>query len=832
MMRSRSPSVVLLRPRSRSPSLSSLTPTGRMIERRLFYRAQGKARQHWKEVFASFVLIACCVMVVTFIIAWHRKMSASHKPYRGSGQRGPFGLPAPTPTETAPNTAEEVYRPTYLAAPEIMPAKERIIALPVTEVPPTTVTADGPETAAAQGIHSSEVPLLPLTNTRGECSTPLCENLKDWFHKTVAIQADPCKERNTFVCDPSASFPGFNIPFAKRTAMARARGGDGVTKKQQRVSSGGGGEEELLKSCLEYADNPHEGLEDIAAFMSHFKLGFNRIADDPKEDPLERMMELSLDYGIDSPVSFSRKYNVTGEASAPFVFEVALNHEVKEFFTAIEPLDEEDTEDFYQLLLSRYALLNDSDVMKQIIESDGEISDFVNKTADSGRPVRMSIRDLANSTAITKERWRRLLVRFGRSETAVYEHVSADEQAVAFVAYLSQPGERLGMRRVLAWHVLRYLIGPKADFLSELNRTRSAGENPDDDIFTPAPEDKCNGLVAKVSGVPYRALDLLEGVEAVPTETIAHVARFMAEFQDAVASAFKGPAYTAGDATAVGNVSTAAVASPMTHVALFPGWTDDRAQHGNIFTALGGLNKSAVGATARSDTAGRSFLLEWLRRLRAWHALPPLVKALLPAMMSVVNVEQPAAFFRPPYYDTGAPPAYNFAALGQIIAQAMAHELVERRREDPAVADRWRRFWEHTDAVDADSIYCLRIGLDKNNTWRQTRLDESELADRASLDGALGSRIAYLAFLGTRREDSRQNGPTRELSGVELSSRQLFFVMHCALSCARRGGVTDGFGALPADQRCMVVYKARSRDVDKPCAQRGSTDIPNECRYI
>ncbi|XP_077490889.1 uncharacterized protein LOC144101621 [Amblyomma americanum] len=204
-------------------------------------------------------------------------------------------------------------------------------------------------------------------------------------------------------------------------------------------------------------------------------------------------------------------------------------------------------------------------------------------------------------------------------------------------------------------------------------------------------------------------------------------------------------------------------------------------------------------------------------------------------MTSVANVAQPAALFRPPYYDVTAPPAYNFAALGQncspaqVIAQVMTHEIVERCHEDPAVAERWRRFWEHTDTVDADSIYCLRAGHVKNDTWRQTRLTEGELADRATLEQAVSSMIAYLAFLGTRRQDfNRENGRMGQLPGVELSSTQLFFVLHCAL----RYGIGGGVLTLPADQLCMVVYNTRKQTTDKPCAQLGGREIPNECRFI
>ncbi|KAK8782751.1 hypothetical protein V5799_015906 [Amblyomma americanum] len=111
LLRSNSPRVLLVRSRSRSPSLETLTPAGRIAGQRLVRRYQAKARRHWKEIFASFVLIACCVMVVTFIIGWNRKLGSGKKPFKGSRQRGTFGLPEPTQAQNPENTEEQdVYK--------------------------------------------------------------------------------------------------------------------------------------------------------------------------------------------------------------------------------------------------------------------------------------------------------------------------------------------------------------------------------------------------------------------------------------------------------------------------------------------------------------------------------------------------------------------------------------------------------------------------------------------------------------------------------------------------------------------------------------------------
>ncbi|KAH7942693.1 hypothetical protein HPB51_028624 [Rhipicephalus microplus] len=606
-------------------------------------------------------------------------------------------------------------------------------------------------------------------------------------------------------------------------------GNDSATEHNHYGPVGADGDE-LMRSCAEYARKPQEGVQDVLSFLSRFNLDIRHMVDDPVEDPLKRMMELSLEYGVVAPVAFSRKYNVIGEASAPFVIDIALNPEVNEFIAASRTMGEEDIEGFYRTFLSHYALVGNSTIKEQLMDSDDEISEFVNDTYGSDQPVKLSIASLSNSTGIPQDHWKELLTLFGRSKHASYEHVTAEEQALAMVAYLSRPDQRLNNRLVLAWHVLRYLVSPKLDVLEALNRT-GAYENLDG-VAMLTQEDKCHRLVDNVIGVPYKALDMLEGENAVSIETISNVTRFMAEFQDAAAFVFRDGAKLQ-DVVASKAASAEGSTTPASrHVALFPESPAGSSEAEYLFRALGDTRTDTATSTEPDQAASApTFPKLWLRRLRAWHALPPLVQALLPAMVSVVNVDSLAAFFRPPYYDVRALPAYNFAALGQIIAQAMAHELIKRRSDDPAVGERWRRFWDEDDQVTGSSVYCLYAGYSENDTRRQSRLEESDLPKEARLDELLGSRIAYLAFQRARHSNASDGGYAQTLPGVRLSSKQLFLVMHCALSCAMGAGHSPAV-VIPPDRRCMVMYKARKRFIDTPCGKGPGERVPNECRYL
>ncbi|XP_072140227.1 uncharacterized protein [Dermacentor andersoni] len=174
----------------------------------------------------------------------------------------------------------------------------------------------GGETYAAPRLATTE-------GGEAKCNTPLCRHMKDWFDATVGSQADPCKERNTFVCHASVAFPSFDLsppkPVATIDGNSGNRAGDATFREKRTTSEADG--LELMKSCLEYAWNPADGVQDVLSFLQLFNLDLRRMADDPAEDPLHRMMQLSFDYGVGVPVSFSRKYDVTAEAPALFAVE-------------------------------------------------------------------------------------------------------------------------------------------------------------------------------------------------------------------------------------------------------------------------------------------------------------------------------------------------------------------------------------------------------------------------------------------------------------------------------------------------------------------------------
>ncbi|XP_049523915.1 uncharacterized protein LOC125945707 [Dermacentor silvarum] len=535
-----------------------------------------------------------------------------------------------------------------------------------------------------------------------ECNTSVCRTLQQWFVSTVVSQADPCRKKNRFVCDASLSLPPFEPSIEKvpavtgkltstegTEAVANAMAVKSQSKKQPQDSN------ELFQSCFRYSMLRKEGVEDVLLFLSNFNLDFRHMVEDSNEHPLTRMMELSFDYGIDVPVSFTRMHNIAGDGPQAFVLQVNINQEVNEFFVALDGLDETEVKEFYELCLSHYALLNHTSFAEELIDADVER----------------------------------------------------------------------------------------------------------------------NG--------------------AVPVDTIAKVAIFMDQFQSAIAFVYNSSQQIVRFASPASSTTLAAAGTPSKEVALFPKLTSPNGAPGELFTAMEGAKKETGGPKEKEATeAGRSFPLLWLRHLRAWHALPPLVQALLPVMVSL-DKDRPASFFRLPYYDAAALPAYNFAGLGQVIARAFVHRNEEMLRHNPAMRERWNRFWGATGAINRGATYCLVTGRRQNDTSRRGTPNGTRTSEWVIRDQGPTLKLSYLAFLRSRRTNTGLTKPKERLAGIRLSREQLFLTMHCALSCSMGVGLDTTTRQMTTRQKCVVDYATTlKRFFDGPCTNATRTNSPHKCSYL
>ncbi|KAL1487416.1 hypothetical protein MTO96_030958, partial [Rhipicephalus appendiculatus] len=228
-----------------------------------------------------------------------------------------------------------------------------------------------------------------------------------------------------------------------------------------------------------------------------------------------------------------------------------------------------------------------------------------------------------------------------------------------------------------------------------------------------------------------------------------------------------------------------------------------------------------------------SFPLLWLRRLRAWHALPPLMQALLP-FMATLDKGQPSDFFRLPYYDDRALPAYNFAALGRVVARALLHYAEELRQNDPTMSERWQSFWGATGIITHGATYCLVASRKQNDTSRPETTNETRTPNWSLGDDNLALKLSYLAFLRSHGASTGATAkPGERLPGIRLSGEQLFLVMHCALSCSAGDGPDDTSREVATRQKCVVDYATTlKRFADGPCTNAPRVNSIDGCSYL
>ncbi|XP_075741777.1 uncharacterized protein LOC142792738 [Rhipicephalus microplus] len=881
------PSVLYIRGRSRSPSVISISSsTGPLEDRSVRRRIRASTRSKWYGVLASFVLIACILMVLIFVSRWSSWVQGQPKEFPPQRLVGPFGRA---------ETAAPLDRLTDDAGESIVRARAAV------EPAPTTMATDRTERYTGEYFAPA---VIAEEGTSAVCKTSACLSLRQWFVETVMSQADPCRKKNRFTCEASLSLPNFQrlteevsteAGSLSSTEEVEPIAGPSATKAQNKMRRTES-RNELFQSCVQYAVVSEEGVDDVLLLLSNFNLELLNMTEDSAEHPLARMMQLSLDYGIEVPVSFARKYNVSGEGAHAFELRIDVSREINDFFHALIGLGEADVMAFYEHVLSQYALLDNTSIAEELVNADDEVADITNRPANPYDTRSLDVTSLSEHTGVEAGLWKQLLNTYHtRTKTKELGNVTADERALALVAYMSRPGDRLGMRRLLAWHVLVYLLGPKVDLLRKLSGMQARQNTLDDEALKVLLKRKCERMMAKLDGIRYGALNIFEGDHSVSTETVANVGRFMAQFQSAMAFAFKGSKQDAKFASRAALTRLSSNSARIEDFALFPVGMSQSGTLSELFAAFGDVDKDNEDSEEEEETEfNSSFPLLWLRRLRAWHALPPLMQALLP-FMATLDKGQPSDFFRIPYYDDRALPAYNFASLGQargftygakrghgcfdsrlnalpaaagarrprapvfafikivavplsfhltvlpalaipgkVVARALLRHAEKLRRRDPATNERWQRFWGATGAITHGATYCLVNSRKQNDTPRLETANGTATPNGSFRAHGLALKLSYLAFLMSRGASTAVTTKLgQRLPGIRLSREQLFLVMHCALSCTAGGGPGSAFRQAAARQKCVVDYSTTlERFADGPCTNASRVDSLDKCSYV
>ncbi|KAK8760037.1 hypothetical protein V5799_028695 [Amblyomma americanum] len=208
-------------------------------------------------------------------------------------------------------------------------------------------------------------------------------------------------------------------------------------------------------------------------------------------------------------------------------------------------------------------------------------------------------------------------------------------EAMMVANVLLHPSRRFAMRKLVAWHLLRSLIGFKQHCSVAFNDARKH-------MGTETPQTICERLLAFTKRHEGIGFNLTEGPNAVPLARMAPVMQLMARVQrtNAAILNFVIRLPKTEEYTPFGNV-------------LFD--VPVKASSSWSSVLFGGLEALPVG-----------FVSDWLRRLRSWQGLPPLLRGHLVAMSKTMGgASEVIKYFAPPYYYDDGLEAYNYAVLGQ-----------------------------------------------------------------------------------------------------------------------------------------------------------------------
>ncbi|XP_075740212.1 uncharacterized protein LOC142786412 [Rhipicephalus microplus] len=593
----------------------------------------------------------------------------------------------------------------------------------------------------------------------------------------------------------------------------------------------------LYKSCLKYLSQRDDGVNSVQQFMAQFDLDLGSIGADWKGDLMYTMTQLSFDYGVHSLLAMDGTFSLVADPARPFIMRMEISSSASEFFARWQKVSEENWKPYYKACLEAYGLnVKDNEVeqlVADLIAQDMKIADAYQDVLSQVQQdwELVSIDVIAGKIHVSPDLWLAATQQYGRTDYDLRDGVNTTVAIMNVAsAALSSQDMRMTSRKVVAWHLLRSLMGQKvscsAAFKTALD---TGGEQP----ALGKPEDVCRDLLAFTKTIRGEAIDLLEGANAMPIARILDITRMMARLQQTAAAITRG---------LVGLRLISADGSEVASMT-FP-------------KSASAHSSKAPRFFAGVDTIPQDgFVSDWLRRLRAWQVLPPLFRAYLEVLAGTIKDTKAAGnLFEPPYYYDDGLTAYNYGVLGQLISREIAKYLKNKVTESEKEA--WREFWNHNDALDYKSVYCLlysnkthtgppgkhteqdenshsrrsAMSHDRNSSTTEKpkkhithhRIDET-LFDEKKASHIRASRIAYLTFQGL------PSAQRQVLPSLRLSPSQLFLIAHCAFSCtqdsrdnANRHGGTDA--------SCMVIF-VHSRGLARiPCG-KGQDQAFESCTY-
>ncbi|KAH6932070.1 hypothetical protein HPB50_002820 [Hyalomma asiaticum] len=733
--------------------------------------------------------------------------------YKRAGSRRPEETTFQSPTSVSTkltDTATSV----PASATVMTPTTSRAQAVPITTAPVVEATTTPLKTPKIVPTNATTTTPVEMTPKSYECATRDCKAITTALVRMLRRQADPCRFYNTYACD--ASEVDFTLP--QPSAQVAQIGPPNASWEGEISDKSAGTASALPKTtygalkdlCLAYGDDDDADVGDALAFMSVLKLNLTGMRDNSDEDPLYRAMQLSLEFGVHSLLTFHRVFEYVVDASEPFRLEISVSKSVRDLAADWVQVNRDVWPKFFEYCLSFCGLHVGSPLSKslrdELISLDAEVVDILSsrmdpatKEAYSESPSSFTFHELAAYTdnMVSADRWRQLLAEHGRAEFFVHESVLAYPRALRLAGLLSDPRRRLAMRRLLAWHLLLYLLGPKRAVIQAYqDAAYDAIKMPGHVLDTTLR--RCEAMLVHTSGIRGVMLPFFDGTTNITYGRIAKAGNLMASVQNAAVLVLQSNGSSKTKRQTIVAHTTAFPQSAWSSGQFAPFWV--------------------------LEELGAGFLRDWLSTLRSWHVLPPIVQAHLLLVAGVVPVDGYFyKYFQPPHFYEDGLAAYNFASLGQIVAHGLARHIVGDLPE--TYMERWDAYWAQNDMTSTNYMYCLHA----TNRSQEDMLTPAARLKEGTLKGSVlehlvGTRLAFKAFA-----DSPKASQDQLLPHVDLPPAVLFLVFHCAYSC-RRG---DSWRLYPRGEKCMVVFRWSSRFTELiPCGHDTHRQSRAQCRYL
>ncbi|XP_065289004.1 uncharacterized protein [Dermacentor albipictus] len=696
------------------------------------------------------------------------------------------------------------------------------------ETVPTESTLPTTPEIFPQPLHD---PDLDVFRWLSGCGSKDCWDVINRLEELLKGQVDPCLDFNAFVCNVA--------PRPRRLAQPTTQPHDWETHtpedlwssvaphrfsaassslRQSQVASAGllsaqqmPIADQLKQSCYAFASSMPKGAWSVSQFLYHFKLHPAYIEPLENENPVDRLFEIGFEYGVQPLVTFNQQFVFTRDASEPVNISMDVPAQLQEFFK-LWPLATKDAwHPFYETCLANSAsgmgVRARARVRDEVYEVDRQLSDFLHDDVDPVTKKRyedsfsqFTATALAEYTTgfMKPEAWLDLLHDHARVPLAVYNTVRAKSRAVALIAFLGRPSQRVPMRRLLGWQLLVYLLRIKDDVIGTIESALQSVTKPLG-YRKMTSKEACNERIAQSFAARRGSYSIQELTIRVPSPILQKVASMMATVMDALASVLRSPSELRG----YSDVGLALTYSRSATGSRFKEYT-----HANYSSFL--------------DHMDSQFMRLWLTESRTYNVQPPLVKAVLAAVSGVGWGKSASEFFEPPYFYDRGPPAYNYATLGQILADKAIKKLVTpTNAEYRMYRDKWRKFWRTRSLMEYQTVYCI-LASDPESADNPTveHLDVTSFHGDA-LAHVMGTQLAYLAL---ERLPFAEN---RALPAVKFSPKTLFSLFHCHYSCAR------GRPLYSTDDRCMVLMRNWGTFTRRlPCGINITRKLFRTCLYV